>query len=279
MSKKSVKEKVELIEKDNLRVTVSRQAELLEVSRSNVYYKKRVKEEDEKYKAKIKEIHEAYIFYGVRKITQEMRRSGYKVNRKRVWRLMKELGIKAVYPKPKTTIPNKQHKKYPYLLRNTKIDRVNQVWSTDITYIKVKGGWIYLTAVIDWYSRYVISWEVSITMEEDFCIKALERALKQQGNPEVFNSDQGAQFTSKKFTSILESEKIKISMDGKGRCLDNIFCERLWRSVKYENVYLKDYETVYEAYQDLKEYFEFYNHKRIHQSLDYKTPAEVYFQA
>lgn len=279
MSKKSVKEKVELIEKDNLRVTVSRQAELLEVSRSNVYYKKRVKEEDEKYKAKIKEIHEAHIFYGVRKITQEMRRSGYKVNRKRVWRLMKELGIKAVYPKPKTTIPNKQHKKYPYLLRNTKIDRVNQVWSTDITYIKVKGGWIYLTAVIDWYSRYVISWEVSITMEEDFCIKALERALKQQGNPEVFNSDQGAQFTSKKFTSILESEKIKISMDGKGRCLDNIFCERLWRSVKYENVYLKDYETVYEAYQDLKEYFEFYNHKRIHQSLDYKTPAEVYFQA
>ena len=153
--------------------------------------------------------------------------------------------------------------------------RLEFIWSTDITYIKTQKGWIYLTAVIDWYSRYVISWEISITLETDFCVKALEKALKNK-KPEIFNTDQGSQYTSKEFTSILESENIKISMDGKGRCLDNIFVERLWRTVKYENVYLKEYENVSEAYQDLKKYFEFYNNERIHQALNYKTPAEVF---
>lgn len=272
---KSTKERVEMIEKDNSRLPVTRQAELLSVPRSNVYYKKRIKEEDEKYKKLIKEIHEKNLFYGVRKIARKLRRDGHKINRKRVWRLMREMGIKAIFPKPRTTFSNAQHKKYPYLLKDVKITKVNQVWSSDITYIRIKGGWIYLTVIMDWYSRHVISWEISITLEDDFCITALRRALRKT-KPEIFNSDQGVQYTSKDFTSILEGNKIKISMDGKGRCYDNIFTERLWRTVKYENVYLKDYETVHEAYQDLKEYFEYYNNERLHQSLDYKTPAEVY---
>lgn len=267
-------------------ISLTRQSKLLQVSRSNLYYnslsekkkQKRLKE-DEKLKKLIKEIHEKRIFYGHRKIKNELRKKGYKVNNKKVIRLMKEEGIQAVYPKPKTSISNKQHKKFPYLLRDVEITHKNQVWSSDITYIRIKGGWIYLTAIIDWYSRYVISWEISITLEDDFCIRALEKALrKSKTKPDIFNSDQGVQYTSNNFISVLQSNEIQISMDGKGRCLDNIFVERLWRSVKYENVYLKDYETVFEAYQDLKEYFDFYNNERSHQSLNYKTPADLFFK-
>jgi len=267
-------------------ISLTRQAQLLQVSRSNLYYKllsekkkqKRLKQ-DAKLKKLIKKIHEKRIFYGHRKIKNELRKKGYKVNNKKVIRLMREEGIQAVYPKPKTSISNKQHKKFPYLLRDVKITKTNQVWSSDITYIRIKGGWIYLTAIIDWYSRYVISWEISTTLEDDFCIRALEKALrKTKSKPEIFNSDQGVQYTSNDFISLLQSNEIQISMDGKGRCLDNIFVERLWRSVKYENVYLKNYETVFEAYQDLKEYFDFYNNERSHQSLNYKTPAEMFFK-
>jgi len=267
-------------------ISLTRQAQLLQVSRSNLYYKsisekkkKKRLEEDTKLKKMIKEIHEKRIFYGHRKIKNELRKRGYKVNNKKIIRLMREEGIKAVYPKPKTSISNKQHKKFPYLLRNVEITKKNQVWSSDITYIRIKGGWIYLTAIIDWYSRYVISWEISITLEDDFCIRALEKALrKTKSKPKIFNSDQGVQYTSNDFIKVLQSNEIQISMDGKGRCLDNIFVERLWRSVKYENVYLKDYETVFEAYHDLKEYFDFYNNVRSHQSLNYKTPAELFYK-
>ncbi len=262
--------------KKNINIPIGRQAELLNISRGSIYYEKKIDAYDEFIKKKIQEVHKKRIFYGRRKITDALKKQGIVTGERRIRRLMDDLGIQAVYPKPKTSIGRKDHKKYPYLLKGVEIRKVNQVWSSDITYIRIKGGWIYLTAIIDWYSRYVISWEISITLEEDFCIKTLEEALE-QGKPEIFNSDQGVQYTSKNFTGKLQENGIQISMDSKGRCLDNIFSERLWRSVKYENVYLKDYETVFEAYQDLKEYFHFYNHERSHQSLDYKTPAEIYF--
>jgi len=190
---------------------------------------------------------------------------------------MKIMGIKAIYPEPKTIIPNKEHQKYPYLLRDKKITAPNEVWSTDITYIKMNKGWIYLTAIIDWYSRYVISWKIFISLDSEFCIDALEESL-QKNKPKIFNSDQGSQFTSTAFTNLLEQNQIQISMDGKGRCLDNIFIERLWRTIKQEEVYLKAYDSVKDAYENLKKYIDFYNYERPHQSLDYKTPAEIYFQ-
>jgi len=272
----SHEERVKLIDK-NIDIPILRQVELLDISKASIYYKPKIDEYDELLKTKIKKIHEEKIFYGRRKITAILKRSGISIGERRIRRLMDELHIQAVYPKPKTSMGRKDHKKYPYLLKGVEIKKINQVWSSDITYIRIQGGWIYLTAIIDWYSRYIISWEISITLEENFCIKALEDALK-QGKPDIFNSDQGVQYTGKNFTSQLENNGIKISMDSKGRCLDNIFSERLWRSVKYENMYLKDYQTVFEAYQDLKEYFRFYNFERPHQSLDYKTPAEIYFK-
>ena len=214
-------------------------------------------------------------FYGIRRMRECLKRQGYQVNHKRVARLMRKMGIVAVYPKPRLSKRNAGEQVYPYLLRNFKVDYPDHVWATDITYIRMKRGFIYLTAVMDWFSRYVISWRVSITLEVDFCINALERALL-QGCPVIFNSDQGSQFTSPKFTGVLLGRKIKISMDGRGRCFDNIFVERLWRSVKYEEVYLNNYETVPEAVKGLDRYFLFYNEDRPHQSLDYKTPGEVY---
>ena len=188
------------------------------------------------------------------------------------------MGIQAIYPKRRTSLANIQHKKYPYLLRNLKIYRPNQVWGTDITYIRLAQGFVYLVAFLDWFSRYVVSFQLSNTLESDFCLQALEKALS-IGKPEISNSDQGVQFTSKDYIEILQKEEIQISMDGKGRCYDNIFTERLWRSVKYEEVYLKDYKDPLEAEKSLKEYFKFYNEERGHQSLDYKTPAEIYFKS
>ena len=214
-------------------------------------------------------------FYGIPRMTVWLRRQDYQVNHKRVTRLMNLMGLQAIYPKPNTSRKNQDHKIYPYLLRNVEIVHPDQVWSTDITYIRMKGGFLYLTAIIDWFSRYVLSWRLSNTLDAHFCIEALEEAF-QFGHPEIFNTDQGSQFTSIKFTGILEDHNIKVSMDGRGRALDNVFVERLWRSVKYEEVYLHDYHTPVEAQLGLDQYFNFYNKERFHQSLGYLTPGEVY---
>ena len=216
-------------------------------------------------------------FYGSRRITAHLNREhGAKVNRWRIVRLMLTMGIRGIAPGPDTSKPHPEHKIYPYLLREVEIAKVNQVWSTDITYIPMRKGFMYLTAVIDWHSRYVLSWALSNTLDTAFCLEALEQALS-TGIPEIFNTDQGVQFTSLAFTDALLKKDIKISMDGRGRALDNIFVERLWRTVWYENIYLNDYLTVPELRTGLKHYFEFYNTKRLHQSLNYQTPAEVHF--
>ena len=204
---------------------------------------------------------------------------GIVINRKHVQRLMNKLNITSVAPWKRTSIPDSSHKKYPYLLRDIRVERVNQVWSTDITYIQTQNGYCYLVAVIDWYSRKVLSWRMSCTLDTSFCVDALEDALYKFGKPEIFNSDQGCQFTSEQFTRILLENTIVISMDGKGRALDNIFIERLWRSLKYENIYIKGYESLRDAKSGVGEYMEFYNKRRVHQNLNYKTPDEVYFQS
>lgn len=227
----------------------------------------------------MREIDEQYTrtpFYGWPRMTAYLQRAGYEINHKRVQRLMRKMGIQAIYPGPKPKQTGEPHQIYPYLLRGLAIERVNQVWSTDITYIRLKGGFMYLTAIIDWYSRYVVTWELSNTLDGYFCQVALTRALG-QGKPTIFNTDQGVQFTAKAFTDILQQAQIKISMDGRGRALDNIFVERLWRTLKYELIYLHDFVTVPELMAALKEYFHFYNHFRLHQSLNYLTPAEVHF--
>jgi putative transposase len=216
-------------------------------------------------------------FYGSRKMRDYLNRQGFPVNRKRVQRLMRLMGIESVAPKPNTSKPRREHKVYPYLLRKLSITEPDQVWCSDITYIRLAHGFVYLTAVMDWASRYVLSWEVSVTMDDDFCVNALKSALRKHNSPEIFNTDQGSQYTGNAFTGALKERGIKISMDGKGRCMDNIFIERLWRSVKYEKIFLEEFETVTELIAGLKEYFEFYNFERPHQSFSGKTPAEVYW--
>lgn len=215
-------------------------------------------------------------FYGIKKMAGALSRLGQIVNHKRVARLMRLMGLCAIYPKPHLSKPRSDHKKYPYLLKGLSIVKPNQVWSTDITYIRLRHGFVYLAAVMDWFSRYVVSWAFSITLDTEFCVDMLARALHTV-QPEIFNSDQGSQFTSCSFTGILEKQGIRISMDGRGRAYDNIFLERLWRTVKYEEVYLKEYAGVRDAKDNLSRYFDFYNNNRLHQSLEYKTPAEVYF--
>jgi putative transposase len=214
-------------------------------------------------------------FYGTRRMTAWLRSQGYAVNRKRVTRLRRQMGMEAIDTKPQLSQPGVGHQIYPYLLRGVKIERVNHVWSADITSIRLQQGFIYVVAVIDWWSRYVLSWAVSVTLDGYFCLEALERALR-GGRPEIFNTDQGAQFTSRAFTERLKQGEIQISMDGRGRALDNVFVERLWRSVQYEEVYLREYNTVREARQGLGRYFGFYNEERLHQALGYRTPAAVY---
>lgn len=227
----------------------------------------------------IDEEYTAHPFYGTRQMRNFLRKQGFKVNRKRVQRLMRKMGLQSVAPKPNTSKACSEHKVYPYLLRNLKIDHPDQVRCSDITYIRLQGGFVYLTAVMDWYSRFVLSWEVSVSMESDFCVSALERSLRLFGSPEIFNTDQGAQYTATNFTETLLSNDVKISMDGKGRAMDNIFIERLWRSVKYEEVYLKEYDNVSELKRSLKKYFDFYNYERSHSSLGDRTPADVYFSS
>ncbi len=223
----------------------------------------------------IDEEYTRHPFYGSRKMAAWLRSKGYPVNRKRVQRLMRLMGLEAIYQKPQTSQSNPEHKKYPYLLRGLIVDKPNQVWSTDITYIRLERGFVYLSAIIDWHSRYVLSWRLSNTLDSAFCVEALKDALS-KGKPEIFNTDQGVQFTSWDFISVLKAGEIQISMDGKGRALDNIFVERLWRSLKYEFVYLHEFKTIRELCQGLFEYFKFYNNERLHQSLGYAVPASVH---
>jgi putative transposase len=256
---------------------VEKQCALLGIHRSGVYYRPQGPDpEDLMLMEKIDKLYMETPFYGSRKITLVLKEQGWNINRKRVVRLMRWMGIEAIYPKPNLSRSNPEHKKYPYLLNNERICRPNQVWAADITYIPVRGGFGYLFAIIDWYSRYVIEWQLSNMLDADFCLEALERALS-KGSPEIFNTDQGVQFTSSRFTKRLEAGGIRISMDGKGRALDNIMVERLWRSVKYEEVYPKGYEQLPEVNSGLGMYFPFYNEKRPHQSLNYKRPYEIYF--
>jgi putative transposase len=265
-----------MIDKDN-RLPVTRQCELLNLNRSTVYYQGAgVSDEDLALMRRIDEMHLRRPFYGSRRLRDWLQDEGFGVGRKRVRRLMRLMGIRALYPRPRTSKPGKGHKIYPYLLRDMTIARPNQVWATDITYIPMARGFVYLVAIMDWYSRKVLAWRLSNSMESDFCVEALEEALTNYGSPEIFNTDQGAQFTSEAFTGVLIDAGVDISMDGKGRWVDNVFVERLWRSVKYEDVYLKAYETVAAARDGLGLYFEFYNHERRHQSLDRLTPEQVY---
>jgi len=264
------------VDVDHAAISVRRQCALLGVNRASLYYAP-AGESAEKLRL-MRLLDEQYTrtpFYGSRRMTAWLQVQGHEVNRKRVSRLMELMGIEAVYPKPKLSRPGEGHKIYPYLLEGVAVERVNQVWSTDITYIRMAHGFAYLVAVMDWFSRFVLSWSLSVTMEVAFCVEALKRALR-RGRPAIFNSDQGSQFTSEKFTGELAGRQIAISMDGRGRCLDNIFVERLWRSLKYEEVYLKDYASVTEARAGIARYFQFYNHERLHQSLDYRTPAAIY---
>jgi putative transposase len=224
-------------------------------------------------------IDEQYLqtpFYGRRRMTIAMRKKGFSVGQKRIRNAMQLMGLEAIYPKPNLSVANKEHKKFPYLLREIKIAHPNQAWAGDITYIPLTGGFGYLFAIIDWFSRYVIEWELSNLLDAEFCVEALERGLLKK-KPEIFNTDQGVQFTSQRFTGRLEDQKIRISMDGKGRALDNVFIERLWRSVKYEEIYPKGHENLKEVRQGLRGYFKYYNEIRPHQGLGYRTPAEVYF--
>ena len=256
---------------------VTRQCQLLNLNRSSVYYQPTgTSDEDLRLMRRIDEMHLKRPFYGSRRIRDWLWEEGHDINRKRVQRLMRQMGIAALYPKKGTSRPGKGHKIYPYLLKGLEINRPNQVYCADITYIPMARGFVYLVAIMDWHSRKVLSWRLSNTMDSDFCVDALEEAIGRYGAPEIFNTDQGAQFTSEAFTGVLKAAGIQISMDGKGRWVDNVFVERLWRSVKYEEVYLRAYESVPEARSRLGEYFSFYNSERKHQSLG-STPDQAYF--
>jgi putative transposase len=269
-----------LIEPDHPRLSIVKQCDLLSVNRSTYYYEP--SGETELNLELMLLIDKQYLetpFYGPRQMTRHLRREGYAVSRTRISRLMKLMGLSAIYQKPNTSKPNIQHKVYPYLLRGLAIDRPNQVWCTDITYIPMRKGFLYLVAIMDWATRKVLSWRLSNTMEADFCVAALEEALERYGKPEIFNTDQGSQFTSDEFLSVLQNTPdIRISMDGKGRWMDNVMIERLWRSLKYECVYLHAFETGNEVRQGLKHWIDFYNSRRPHSSLDDKTPDEAYWQ-
>jgi len=267
-----------MVEPEHPKLSLLRQCALLKISRSSVYYRaRRVDEEDLKLMGLMDRQYLQTPFYGSRKMTAWLRAWGYRVNRKRVRRLMRLMGIAALYRRPNTSKPAPWHKIYPYLLRGVAISRVNQVWGADITYIPMSRGFLYLVAIIDWYSRCALAWRLSNTMDVHFCLDALEEALS-KGTPEVFNTDQGSQFTSELFTGMLLERGVQVSMDGKGRCRDNIFVERLWRSVKYEEVYLKAYQNVSEARAGIGAYMAFYNDERPHQALGYRTPMEVFEQ-
>jgi putative transposase len=260
------------------KLSIQKQSRLLKVSRSSVYYKPRPLSEDElKLMRAIDALHLEHPFAGSRMLRDFLLRDGVRVGRRHMRTAMRRMGIEAIYRKPNTSKSAQGHKIYPYLLRNVAVTRANQVWSTDISYIPMKRGFVYLIAVIDWYSRRVLSWKLSITMDVSFCLEALDEALKKYGKPEIFNTDQGSQFTSIDFTGRLKKEGIAISMDGKGRWCDNVFVERFWRSIKYEEVYLHAYDSVSEARSRIGQYIQFFNSRRPHSSLQAQTPDQVYF--
>jgi putative transposase len=260
------------------KLSIQKQSKLLKVSRSSVYYKPRPLSEDElKLMRAIDELHLEHPFAGSRMLRDFLLRDGVRVGRRHMRTAMRRMGVEAIYRKPNTSKPAQGHKIYPYLLRNVAVTRANQVWSTDISYIPMKRGFVYLIAVIDWFSRRVLSWKLSITMDVSFCLEALDEALKKYGKPEIFNTDQGSQFTSIDFTGRLKKEGIAISMDGKGRWCDNVFVERFWRSIKYEEVYLHAYDSVSEARSRIGQYIQFFNSRRPHSSLQAQAPDQVYF--
>jgi len=260
-------------------LSVRRQCDLIGLSRSSFYYQPRgFNEEDLMLMRLIDEIYTEHPYYGTRRMSKVLKSMGWDIGRKRVKHYYGVLGLCAIYPKPNLSRRNHLHKVYPYLLNDMIIDRVNQVWSMDITYIRLNQGFVYLAAVIDWYSRYILSWKLSTSLESDFCVEALEEALEQYGKPDIFNTDQGVQFTSERFVGMLSREGIQISMDGKGRALDNVFIERFWRSLKQEKIYRLELYTVKEAKLAIEDYVTFYNNKRLHQSLDYRTPQAVYLK-
>lgn len=266
-----------MIDKED-KLPVTRQCEVLDLSRSGIYYKPvPLSEADRELMRQIDEIHLNYPFYGSRNIRNELCFHGYAVGRDKVRRLMRRMGIEALYVKPKLSWSNPKHVKYPYLLKDVNITQANHVWCADITYIPMSRGFCYLVAIMDWASRYVLAWKLSNTLDSSFCVDAIEEAVANYGRPDIFNTDQGSQFTAEVFTDTLQSNNIAISMDGKGRWMDNVFIERLWKSVKYEDIYLKSYGSMTEAKRGLSEYFKFYNDKRWHQNFDKKTPSMVYF--
>jgi len=272
-----------MIEPGHSCISLRRQCELTGLNRSSYYYENPAADKpgmDSKENMQIMNfIDKQYIktpAYGSRRMADQLKLEGRIVNRKRIQRLMRRMGLQAIYPKPRLSQPTKDHKIYPYLLRHVSVERINQVWSSDITYIPMSNGFMYLSVVMDWHSRYVLSWRLSNTLDADFCLEALDEALS-TGCPEIFNTDQGPQYTSITFTGRLKDKQIKISMDGRGRALDNVFVERLWRSVKYEDIYLKDYQNVAQLYTGLQQYFWHYNNERPHQGLNGITPAMVYF--
>ncbi len=267
-----------MIDPHNKKLSLVRQCRLLRLSRSSRYYKPRpIKPEDLELMRLIDEQYMKTPSYGSRSMASFLRRSGYRVNRKRIQRLMRLMGLEAIYPKPKTSRPHPDHRVYPYLLRGLTIDRPNQVWTADITYIPMARGSMYLVVVMDWNSRKVLSWRISNTLDAGFCVEALQEALSRHGRPEIFNTDQGAQFTSNAFTEALKSHGVNISMDGRGRCQDNIFIERLWWTLKYHYLYQWTFENGPDLRLGLKTWFEYYNHERSHQALDDLTPDEVYY--
>jgi len=263
---------------ENSELSISKQCKILGLSRSS-YYHESVEKEPTYSAEYCDELMKGYIkfpFYGYRRMSEHLKAKGFISTQKMTRNAMKQNNLKAIYPSPNTSISNIEHKKYSYLLRGLKIDHVNHVWASDITYIKVNGCFVYLVAVIDIYSRKVLTWKLSNTLDATFCINALKEAIEVYGKPKIFNTDQGSQYTSKDFLEVLVENKVQISMDGKGRALDNIYIERLWRSLKYENIYLNGYESVIELKTGIKKYFEFYNKERYHQSLKYKTPDYIY---
>ena len=266
-----------MIEPKHPTLSVVRQCELLELPRAS-YYRQPKPESDENLELMrvIDETYLAYPFFGSRQMRDWLRLQGYRINRKRVQRLMRQLGLEAIYRKPNTSAPHPEHRVYPYLLKKLVIDRPNQVWATDITYVPIQGGFAYLCAVIDWHTRRVLAWDLSNTLDATFCTQAVRRALAEFGPPEIFNTDQGCQFTSAEFTQPLLAAGVKLSMDGKGRCLDNVFVERLWRTVKYEEIYLKSYTSLIDAHAQLDTYFQFYNERRPHKAHGGVPPAHVY---
>ena len=273
-------ERLALVDHDDQAMPVVAQCQLLKVARSTLYYRPApVSADDLAVMRRIDELYLASPFYGSRRMTAVLRREGWAVNRKRARRLMRVMALEAIYQKPNTSRTNADHKVYPYLLRNLTIDRPNQVWCADITYIPMAKGFVYLIAVMDWFSRRVLAWRVSITLEADFCVEALRDAMHRFGQPEIFNTDQGVQFTSAPFLTELETQGVRISMDGKGRFLDNIFIERLWRSLKYEEVFIKAYGSAREARLGIGRWLAFYNDDRPHQALDYRTPRAVFEDA